>query len=106
MLYGNISEKCTEVIREVCSANYVDIISGNVSSEHVHMLISVPPHPLILKIGQYIKREGSRKLQGEFHELKQTVPGTTSVGERVFCRNVRTDKGKEGTKTYREIRRI
>ena len=64
MLYGNIAEKCTEVIREVCSANYVDIISGNVSSEHVHMLISVPPHPLILKIGQYIKREGSRNLQG------------------------------------------
>ncbi|MBQ7524136.1 MAG: IS200/IS605 family transposase [Alphaproteobacteria bacterium] len=46
-----------KVIRKVCYANYGDIISGNVSSDHVHMLISVPPHPLILKIGQYIKRE-------------------------------------------------
>ena len=44
MLYGNIAERCIEVIWEICSANYIDIISGNVSPDHVHMLISAPPH--------------------------------------------------------------
>ena len=34
MLYGNIAERCIEVIREICSANYIDIISGNISSDH------------------------------------------------------------------------
>ncbi|MBR1480027.1 MAG: hypothetical protein IJ599_03995 [Alphaproteobacteria bacterium] len=28
------------MIRDGCSANYVDIISENVSHDHVHMLIS------------------------------------------------------------------
>ncbi|MDR0632182.1 MAG: transposase [Holosporaceae bacterium] len=27
----------------MCSTNYVDIVSGNISPDHVHMLISVPP---------------------------------------------------------------
>ncbi|MBR1480052.1 MAG: IS200/IS605 family transposase [Alphaproteobacteria bacterium] len=50
VLYGNISEKCTEVIREVCSANYVDITSGNVSPSYVNILASVPPYLSASKI--------------------------------------------------------
>ncbi|MBR1479679.1 MAG: transposase [Alphaproteobacteria bacterium] len=38
------------MIREVCSTNYVDIINGNISPDHVHMLISIPPHLSISKI--------------------------------------------------------
>ena len=33
MLYGNVAERCMEVIGAACSANYVDIISGNISSD-------------------------------------------------------------------------
>ena len=47
MLYGNIAERCIEVIKEVCSANYVDIING----------------------------KSSRKLQGEFPELRKRYRG-------------------------------
>ena len=71
VLYSNIAERCIEVIREICSANYIDIISGNVSPVHVHMPISAPPHLLVSKVVQYIKGNSSRKLQCEFQELKK-----------------------------------
>ena len=67
-MYGNIAERCIEVIREICSANYVDIISGNVSPDHVHMLISAQPHLSVSKIVQYIKGKSSRKLRKEIWE--------------------------------------
>ena len=75
MLYGNIAERCIDVIREICSANYIDIISGNVRQDHIHMLISALPHLSISKIVQYIKWKSSRKLQGEFQELKKRYWG-------------------------------
>ena len=75
VLYGNIAERCIEVIRKICSANYIDIISGNVSPDHVHMLISAPPHLSVSKIVQYIKGKSSRKLQCEFQELKKRYWG-------------------------------
>ena len=39
-LCGNITENCAEVIRDVCPANYVDIISGNMRSEHLYADLS------------------------------------------------------------------
>lgn len=75
VLYSNISERCIKVIKEVCSANYVDIISGNISPDQIHMLISVPPHFSVSKIVQYIKGKSSRKLQGEFQELRKRYWG-------------------------------
>ena len=75
VLYGNIAERCIEVIRKICSANYIDIISGNVSPDHVHMLISAPPHLSVSKIVQYIKGKSGRKLQCEFKELKKRYWG-------------------------------
>ncbi|MBR1479300.1 MAG: hypothetical protein IJ599_00155 [Alphaproteobacteria bacterium] len=34
-LYGNIVERCIEVRWEVCSANYVDMIGGNLSLYYI-----------------------------------------------------------------------
>ncbi|MBR1479582.1 MAG: IS200/IS605 family transposase [Alphaproteobacteria bacterium] len=70
MIYNNIVERGIEVIREICAANYVDVISENVSPDHVHMLISAPPHLSVSKIVQYMRGKSSRKLQGEFQELR------------------------------------
>ena len=95
VLYGNIAERCIEEIREVRSANYVDVIGGNISPDHVHMLISVPPHLSILKVVQYIKGKSGRKLQGELQALRKRCQGHT-YGRNDFCRNIRTDKHKGG----------
>ncbi|MBR1479940.1 MAG: IS200/IS605 family transposase [Alphaproteobacteria bacterium] len=53
-----------KVIRKVCSANYVDIISGNISPYHVHMLSSVPPYLPISRTVQYIKRKVAGNCKG------------------------------------------
>jgi putative transposase len=68
ILTGQISTRTRELIREVCAANYIDIISGSMSPDHVHLLISVPPSISLSKAIQYIKGKSSRKLlqDGDF----------------------------------------
>ncbi|MBQ3945832.1 MAG: IS200/IS605 family transposase, partial [Alphaproteobacteria bacterium] len=92
VLYGNIAERSIEVIREICSANYIDIVSGNVSPDHVHMLISALPHLSISKIVQYIKWKSSRKLQCEFQELKKIYLETAPMYMRILRCNIWTNK--------------
>jgi putative transposase len=75
VLNGDIANRCRDLIREICSANYVDIVSGNVSPDHIHILISVPPHLAVSKIVQYIKGKSSRKLQQEFEVLRKRYCG-------------------------------
>ena len=75
ILTGEVSNRTRELIREICCANYVDIVSGSLSPDHVHLLLSVPPSISISKIVQYIKGKSGRKLLQEFEHLKKRYWG-------------------------------
>ena len=63
VLTGIVATRTRELIREVCTANDVTIVSGGLSPDHVHLLLSIPPGISVSKIVQYIKGKSSRKLQ-------------------------------------------
>ena len=75
VLTGEVAERTRALIREICAANYVQVISGGMSPDHVHLLLSVPPGLAISKLLQYIKGKSSRKLQMEFSHLKKRYWG-------------------------------
>lgn len=72
---GKIAERTREIIRLVCHQNEVEILSGHVSKDHIHLLVSVPPHLSSSKLVQYLKGVSSRKLQMEFKELNKQYWG-------------------------------
>lgn len=55
VLAGKIAERGRELIRIVCKNNEVEILAGHISKEHVHLLVSAPPHLSVSKLVQYIK---------------------------------------------------
>jgi putative transposase len=75
VLTGEVAHRTREIIREICTANYVDIISGNMSPDHIHVLVSVPPNLSLSKLMQYIKGKSSRKLLQEFAYLNKRYWG-------------------------------
>lgn len=75
ILTGQVATRVRELIREICAANYVDIVSGSLSSDHIHLLISVPPSLSVSKIVQYIKGKSSRKMLQEFEDLRKQYWG-------------------------------
>ena len=92
ILRGRIAERARDLIRQVCQAREVVIIRGAVSPDHIHMLLSAPPHLAPAKLVQYIKGRSSRKLQEEFPELRKRYWETASVVARVLLR----DRGRGG----------
>ena len=75
VLVGLIAKKLQEIIRQVCSQNDVQILSGHISKDHVHMLVSVPPYLSASKLVQYMKGNSLYKLQKEFKELNKEYWG-------------------------------
>jgi putative transposase len=75
VMVGAIAKRLQEIIRQVCSQNEVEILSGHISKDHVHMLVSVPPHLSVSKLVQYMKGNSSHKLQMEHKELNKQYWG-------------------------------
>ena len=75
ILVGKVALRVRELIRQIAAANEVEIISGAVSSDHVHLYVSVPPSMSISKFVQFVKGASSRKLQLEFEEIRKRYWG-------------------------------
>ncbi len=75
IMTGQIALRTRDLIRIVCSKNDVEILSGHVGKDHIHLLVSVPPYLSASKLVQYMKGYSSRKLQMEYKELNKQYWG-------------------------------
>ena len=63
------------LVGQVALEHEIDIISGKVASDHVHMLVAYRPTQNVAQIVQYFKATSSRDLLAEFAHLKKTFWG-------------------------------
>ena len=75
VLRGEIAVRVRELIRQTCATLEVYILSGHVSSDHIHLLVSVPPQVAVSDLVQRLKGRSSRRMQEEFGELKRQYWG-------------------------------
>lgn len=57
VLKGQVGIRLREMLRETCASLDVYIEKGHVSSDHVHMLVSVPPHLSVSKLVQRLSEK-------------------------------------------------
>jgi len=75
VLRGEIALRVRELIRQTCQTLEVYIVQGHVSVDHIHLLVSVPPHLAVSVLVQRLKGRSSRKLLEEFNELSRQYWG-------------------------------
>ena len=75
VMRGVVGERVREIVRQICKENDVEILKGHVSSDHVHLFVSVPPHLAISKLVQYLKGKSSYKLLMENKGLSREFWG-------------------------------
>lgn len=57
------------LIRQVCEAHDIAILSGRVSKDHIHLYISYPPDLAVSDIVRRLKGRSARRMQEEFPQL-------------------------------------
>jgi len=75
VLKGEMRERLREIIRQICAEMNVHIVKGVLSTDHVHMFLSIPPHLSLSNVMQRIKGRSSRKIQMEYPELRKRYWG-------------------------------
>ncbi len=77
-------ERLRDIIRQSCEEMGVCIVKGVLSTDHVHMFLSIPPHLFLSNVMQRIKGRSSREIQMELSRAWKTILGTTFLGEGYF----------------------
>lgn len=88
VLRGNVALRLRELLRQTCEKEGIAIVQGNISKDHVHMLLSCPPTLSPSKIMKLLKGRSSHLLQDEFPELKKRYWGQRLWARGYFCATV------------------
>jgi putative transposase len=75
VLKGEIAKRLRELVRQTCAMLDVYIESGHVATDHVHLLVSMPPKLAASVLAQRLKGRSSRKMLEEFGELRRQFWG-------------------------------
>jgi putative transposase len=84
VLLGDVRLRVRDICRQVCAESSVDILRGVLSSDHVHMFVSVPPKLAISDLMRKMKGRSSHKVQREFPQLKKRYWGRHFWGRGYF----------------------
>ena len=85
VLKGDVALRLRELIRQTCEAFEIEIKSGVVSNDHVHIMVSAPPHLAPSEIMRRVKGRSAKKLFEEFPVLKKRYWGKHFWARGYFC---------------------
>jgi len=85
MLEGEVGLRVRDLVRQYCEANEIQILSGVVSKDHVHILVSAPPNIAPSEIMKRVKGRSSSKLFSDFPHIKKRYWGRHFWARGYFC---------------------
>ena len=75
ILRGELQRRVRAIIAQVAEEMSVKIVNGVVSSDHLHLFVSIPPYVAVSDFVKVAKGRSSRKVQQEFPELRKKYWG-------------------------------
>ena len=100
VVYGQIKADIGKMLRELCERKGIEIIEAECCSDHIHMLVRIPPKYSVSEIVGYLKGKSSLMIFDRHSNLKY------KYGNRHFwCRGYYVDTvGKNAKKIEAYIR--
>ena len=70
VIYGTIKKDIGEILRKLCEQKNVEIIEAEACPDHIHMLVSIPPHISVADFMGYLKGKSSLMIFDRHANLK------------------------------------
>ena len=97
IIYGKIKADIGKIIRKLCEHKGVEIIEANACSDHIHMLVSIPPKISVSSFMGYLKGKSSLMIFDRHANLKY------KYGNRQFwCKGYYVDTVVRNKKAIQE----
>lgn len=69
-IYGQIRKDIGDIIRKLCAQKGVEIIEAEACPDHIHMLVSIPPHISVAQFMGYLKGKSTLMIFDRHANLK------------------------------------
>ena len=97
-IYGKLKSDIGEILRKLCQEKKVDIMEATACPDHIHMLVSIPPHLSVSQFMGFLKGKSSLMIFDRHANLKY------KYGSRHFwCRGYFVDtvgRNERAIKSY------
>ena len=75
VLTGEVAVRVRDLIRQIAAEHELEILSGKVARDHIHVFLSYRPNQDVSRIMQWLKGISSRVLFQEFPHLRKRFWG-------------------------------
>jgi putative transposase len=82
--YGRVREEIGRILRELCRQKGIGLVEGQAASDHVHLLLRVPPRYSVAMTIGYLKGKSAVKIHRDLQKTKGTLFGR-SFWARGYC---------------------
>ena len=83
-LYGELRRQVGEILRDLCRQKGVELLEGHLCSDHVHMLLSVPPKYSIAMVIGFLKGKSAVRIHRQLRQASGSLFGR-SFWARGYC---------------------
>ena len=84
VLYGRLRRGIGEILRELCRQKGIELVEGNAVSDHIHMVLGIPPKYSVAMTMGYLKGKSAVKIHRELVRTRGTLFGR-SFWARGYC---------------------
>lgn len=97
IIYGRLKQDIGSILRDLCNRKGINIIEAECCSDHIHMLVEIPPKYSISQIMGYLKGKSSLMIFDRHANLKY------KYGNRHFwCRGYYVDTAGKNAKKIQD----
>jgi putative transposase len=93
-IFGQIREDLGDVMHELARQKDSRIVEGHLMSDHVHMLIEIPPKHAVAKVIGFIKGKSAIYVARRYAERKRNFAGHSFWARGYFVSTVGRDEAK------------
>ena len=92
ILYGELRKHLGEVFRKLAAQKESQIVEGHLMSDHVHMMIAIPPKYAVSQVIGFIKGKSAIHLARVYGERKRNFVGQHFWARGYFVSTVGRDE--------------
>ena len=93
-LYGELRKHLGEVFRNLAAQKESQIVEGHLMSDHVHMMIAIPPKYAVSNVVGYLKGKSAILIARRFGGRERNFTGEVFWVRGYFVSTVGLDEGK------------
>jgi len=94
VLYGGLRKYLGEVFRGLARQKECRVIEGHLMSDHLHMLVSIPPKYSVSQVVGFMKGKSAMIIFEKYSRLKKNFRGHSFWARGYYVSTVGLDEGK------------